>query len=756
MTKAAPDAISGPPDLTIVKDFREATLANGYRLIRVRTREKAPVARGWQEGEAAELLLNVTDDATNTGLICNGFRVIDVDIDDAIIVCKIIQRVHDHLPAGALIRRRAGSPRCAIVYRAEGAPEKRVISGPAGKVEILGAGQQLVIDGIHSSGARLTWVGERSPATIGAQAVPVVSEAQIDQFLNACSILLGAGEVTTRGNLTLGPPAQAFAGCALDNELGAGIDRGHWFDSLTRPMKRGAIQACLDAINNRKHDPRDQWLSVLFAVGDAEVHGCPDARELALTWSRHGAGWTTESDFDTAWNSFKPGGITVATLIHKAQQAGADLTPWKNSVNGSPPPSSPSSEQLQQIFGVPQATPRPRSISAAALPAIPPKRKWLHGTDVARGAVSLLVAPGARGKSTWLLTLALACASGRSIFDDRVFGGPLRVLYINAEDSTNEIGLRLRAAMTHHGLTDADVAGLQVAGVDTLQLTLLAADRGQPRLNEIDWKALVAEIDEVRPDMLIIDPLVSLMGGVSLNDNSAAALAMGQFVRIAAQKNLGIVIAHHAAKNREATSAEAAMGAASLVNLARICLAIEPLAEGDAGKIGVAPWEARSLFRVVGTKQNLSPPGAGERWFKLISVDMPNAEPPIYPNGDRVAAVEVFKPNPSAAAFPAPMISAALSAIASANPPLSPFGRAAGTAAAPAIAAAIAPYRGGHATDAEAKALLDYLIRTGRAATQSVSVPRQGRGPYARNGLVVVGAATPPPPTNGAVSHVTP
>jgi hypothetical protein len=193
------------------------------------------------------------------------------------------------------------------------------------------------------------------------------------------------------------------------------------------------------------------------------------------------------------------------------------------------------------------------------------------------------------------------------------------------------------------------------------------------------------------------------------------------------------------------------MGAASLVNLARICLAIEPLSEGDAVKIGVAPWDARSIFRIIGTKQNLSPPDFNDRWFRLVSIDMPNAQPPIYPYGDRVGVVEPFVPNPLAPVFPQPVISAALTAIANANPPLSPSGR--GTGAVPVIAAAIAPHRGGTVSDTEAKAVLDYLKRIGKVVIQPVQVPRQGRGAYTRNGLTVVGPAVPPAP---AASQVTP
>jgi hypothetical protein len=84
------------------------------------------------------------------------------------------------------------------------------------------------------------------------------------------------------------------------------------------------------------------------------------------------------------------------------------------------------------------------------------------------------------------------------------------------------------------------------------------------------------------------------------------------------------------------------MGAASFVNLARIALGIEPLAEKDAGSIGVPSWDARSVFRLVGTKGNLAPPKDTDRWCRIVNVEMNNAEPPVYPKGDNVGVVEVF------------------------------------------------------------------------------------------------------------------
>ena len=257
-------------DLTEVKSWREAAHNNTFQPIPVRSYGKEPVSKDWQHGHAGTF--EATAGAANTGILCRGLRVIDNDVDDPGLASDITEAARCHLPVGALIRRRVGSSRYAMVYRAEGEPSKRSVSSNRGKVEVLGAGQHLLSHGIHPSGQGLTWDHDRSPATVAADDVPVVSEAQVETFLSACSTILGTERVTSRGNLVrrrdLGPAKEA-----LENDLAAGIDRWHWFDGLTPSGKRELVKACLDAIDNRQHDPRDKWLSVLFAVADAGTRG---------------------------------------------------------------------------------------------------------------------------------------------------------------------------------------------------------------------------------------------------------------------------------------------------------------------------------------------------------------------------------------------------------------------------------------------------------------------------------------------------
>jgi hypothetical protein len=409
--------------------------------------------------------------------------------------------------------------------------------------------------------------------------------------------------------------------------------------------------------------------------------------------------------------------ITIATVFDLAKKHG-----WQG---WSPADEAASASGAAQANA--QQASSHRAVPIASLPLIPPKRQWVHGTDLMRGAVSMLVAPGARAKTTWLLTCALACASGRPLLGAHVYGGPKRVLYLSAEDSTNELALRLRAAMQHHGLTDSGVPAFNVIGAEIWGLALLGASRGAaPAIDQLGWATLNAELDHLQPDVLFLDPLINLMGGVDSNDNSAAALLMGQLVALAARRGMAVMIAHHAAKGRDPKSAESAMGAASFVNLSRIASGIEPLDEKDAGKLGLPPWEATSIFRVLGTKQNFSPPNAKDRWFRILPVEIQNQQPPVYVNGDKVAVIEVFQPGTSGPVFPPQLICDALAAIDRANPPLTPASQSKTRYAVPVIAQAIAHHRGGRVSDPDGKAILDHVTGAGLVHVISVKMRRAG------------------------------
>jgi len=195
MAGDAPDAGRPLPRAVEVAALRAELIDAGYRPIEVMNHDtdhrdagKAPVRRTWQLGPPIE---RTDPGALNTGILCEGFRAIDIDIDDPAIAGQVRALVVEMFGETAM-RHRGNSPRGLLLYRAaEGAPTKRAIVGTAGKVEVLGRGQQFVAFGYHPTGAELLWHPE-SPRTVAADALPAVTEDQVAALLAAVAPLIGA------------------------------------------------------------------------------------------------------------------------------------------------------------------------------------------------------------------------------------------------------------------------------------------------------------------------------------------------------------------------------------------------------------------------------------------------------------------------------------------------------------------------------------------------------------------------------------
>ncbi len=184
-----------PPALEAVARLRAGMWNAGFRPVALRTGDKMPTMRGWTErarrdppADAEEVPSSAT---LNTGLLADGLRILDLDIDDAALVGRV-RALAVAMLGETLVRTRGNSARCAMLYRAaEGVPPKRTLAGTVGKVEALGLGQQLHAFGPHPSGAALQW-HPVAPGDATVDSLPAVTEAAIDAFLGAAALLIGA------------------------------------------------------------------------------------------------------------------------------------------------------------------------------------------------------------------------------------------------------------------------------------------------------------------------------------------------------------------------------------------------------------------------------------------------------------------------------------------------------------------------------------------------------------------------------------
>ena len=353
--------------------------------------------------------------------------------------------------------------------------------------------------------------------------------------------------------------------------------------------------------------------------------------ELLDTASRPAPGYN-EADNRSRWlrhidEAFKrENPITIATVFYLAKNNG-----WQG---WSPPVTATASGPVVW-------SPAELKVSFSNIP----HRRWLYSVDLVRGDITLIGSPGGAGKTSLAIGMAVSIAIGRPLFDEKIFGGDdLRVLYINAEDSGIEMRRRIWALCLKHNIAEQDLNRLYVAGTDNSRVQCLSflrtIEKNSSVLDQSGFEQLEGFIIALQPDLIVLDPLVALCGGGNINDNAAMSLVMQKLKRLAINYDCAVLIIHHTRKGGDLTSAEAISGASAIVNLARHTIMPVTMTDDEATKtFNILPSERFRYFKVIDAKSNLAPRSGDTPWYELCSFELPNAEPPVYPYGDRVQAI---------------------------------------------------------------------------------------------------------------------
>lgn len=433
-----------------------------------------------------------------------------------------------------------------------------------------------------------------------------------------------------------------------NDDLSAGVTVRGWFDGLLPEQKDQCLKAMLDICHALAKARRDIWLPIVIA---AYASRAPNAEIITLEWCKTGGEkFRSEADFQKDWDSFgknRSDRITVGTLIKAAEDRGFVSAPWKALARLGQAPEASLPRVASPGITVPAKSPNatlpiPAPCTPVSFTRIP-HRQWLYGTDLVRGEITLLASPGGIGKSSLAIGMATAVATGKRLLDEQVFGKDLRALYVNGEDSHIEMVRRLYAFCLQHNLKEHDIGRLGLLGADeaTVQnISFLRTEKGTAVINSAGIELLDTILSSERSDILVLDPLVSFCGGGNMNDNAAMSLVMRELKRLAGKHKCAVLIIHHTRKGSDLTSAEAIGGASAIVNLARKAIMALPMTDEEANKLGVVPSKRGSYFRAAAAKANLAPRSTDADWYELCSVTLPNPEPPTYPYGDGVQAIQ--------------------------------------------------------------------------------------------------------------------
>jgi hypothetical protein len=163
---------------------------------------KIPVLKAWQTRrkptqEEISLWSRTHPAATNTGVKTRSMPTLDLDILDPDAADAIEDFVRDHFgERGRILVRFGARPKRAILFRTNAPFAKIAVNfvvadgAPGQKIEFLGDGQQVVVDGVHPGTGRLyEWFGG-SPLEIKHGDLPVISADEAQALVGDVARLL--------------------------------------------------------------------------------------------------------------------------------------------------------------------------------------------------------------------------------------------------------------------------------------------------------------------------------------------------------------------------------------------------------------------------------------------------------------------------------------------------------------------------------------------------------------------------------------
>jgi hypothetical protein len=282
-------------------------------------------------------------------------------------------------------------------------------------------------------------------------------------------------------------------------------------------------------------------------------------------------------------------------------------------------------------------------------PATIPPRHWLYGTQLIRGYVSVLVAPGGTGKSAYAMSVAIALAARRSFLGDHIFA-PINVALINLDDPMDELERRVAAIMLAHKIRREDIDGrLFLEDCDGHGLTLAAPardDNGFYVANP-DERELTELIRANDIGLIVCDPFAE-SHTLEENSNPQMIQAAAVWRRIARATNCAVLLVHHVRKG-DIAGIDAARGAKAVTDSARIGLLMTVMSASEAEEFGIDDDDRLGYVRLDDAKRNMAP-AAKARWFHLSPIKLGNTFDPTYPNGDSVGAIVPWQPPDNALA----------------------------------------------------------------------------------------------------------
>jgi hypothetical protein len=254
-----------------------------------------------------------------------------------------------------------------------------------------------------------------------------------------------------------------------------------------------------------------------------------------------------------------------------------------------------------------------------------PLRPWIVRGFLLRGSLTVVSGAGSAGKSSlmiaWAVSIGLGLPHGR-FRPEQTY----RVLSYNVEDDRDEQKRRISATCRQFASEPRSlIDNVRMVGPTEMGTLLHIGPDGRLLINTPVMTALEEYIDVWHPDVIILDPFVELHSSEE-NDNTAIRQVLARFRSWAVQRNIALVVLHHARKGASSPGDPDSMrGASAIVGAARIALTVNTMTDQEAADMGIPVEQRRDYFRMDGAKMNYSRVQDAD-WYERVEYQLDNDE----------------------------------------------------------------------------------------------------------------------------------
>src|SRR3954466_4010805 len=192
-----------------------------------------------------------------------------------------------------------------------------------------------------------------------------------------------------------------------------------------------------------------------------------------------------------------------------------------------------------------------------------PHRQWIYGTQLIRGFVTLLIAPGGTGKSSLILAMLMSICTRRPLLGTRVHQ-QCNAAMLNLEDPQDEIDRRVTALAMRYGLRNEDIEGRLFASPAERVVNIASIGDDGFSVVHPDEKQIIERVRDENIGVLGVDPFAE-SHTLEENSNPAMIKAAAAWRRVARAGNCSVILAHHVRKGL-VDSIESARGAKALTD----------------------------------------------------------------------------------------------------------------------------------------------------------------------------------------------